>query len=394
MCTPRQSLAFVQDACGAAGAQRIEASAEMDAAARERVVAGIIAWAEAHPSGAVVSTSDIPSVLHALAGARRPDLRALRAASLDAILATLDKAWTRRHVLAGLDGLPHALLTRDTDVVPSLGGSGEVLLKPLDGCASVGITRSREGSKVDAGALRAPRGWLAALRRERLGADAEIDAAVALVEAYVPDHVARVSVDGWVDDAGHAVPFAISDNVYAADAPDRFDHQLLPTRLSPGAQSACWTLWREVARRLARDHALTSQPFDVEMFVWDDADASRVEVMEVNARLHPNITPVLQRCVPDSDPLAAHFDPPDHEVAPEATSAGAMLYVWSADGAPDWSRLEASSHRDHLLASPFEGPGPRHGDLTCWGWLYAFAPDGDLALERGRAALARLVETG
>ena len=208
-----------------------------------------------------------------------------------------------------------------------------------------------------------------------------------LVKAYVPVDVPRVSVDGWIDAQGHAHPIALSDNVYMPDHPEQFDHQMFPSHLDAQTQQACWDLWRAIAQHLARDYDLRDQCFDVEMFAipaTSEAPA-RAHVMEINARLHPNITPALMRCVPGINPLTAH-DMAEFPT-PEFQGAGGMFYVWTPGPQPRWGALADDPHR---LVCPFPQAGPEHQGQTCWGWLYQFAQTPAQVLKLGRQATCAL----
>lgn len=389
ICTPRQSATFLRDACGLIKCTRIEVE---DAPTEDAVLAHIDAitrWARTHPEGFTIATSDTPSVLHALAAQQHPDLPALRGACLKPILATVDKVWARHRVVGDLGTLPATVMFADQTQIPTFegeDGGAPAIVKPVDACASIGIQIARTGDTISL--ERAPSGWLRTLRREEVGIDDVYDRAAATVEAYVAPQVPRVSVDGWIGADGTPHPIAISDNVYVDAEPERFDHQMFPTRLSPATQAACWSLWEAIAQRLHEMYGLHTQCFDVEMFAFEPEDGRppRAEVMEINCRLHPNITPVLRRCLDGPDPLTAYTQ--DEWVEPEMAGAGGMFYVWTRGEAPRFERLDAED--DALIVCPFTSAGQQSNGRTCWGWIYAFGEDRQEVLARGRAALGAL----
>lgn len=390
----RTSRRFLRHACGATDAELMALPEALPEALREEVLHEIVEWARAHPDGAVISLGDLPSVLHALAARRAPELPPLRGACLEAILAGLDKAWARARLGAGLGQPGYALLRAEHERLPGLPGAAgqpeQVMVKPLDGCASMGIHVGRTGQPTPP--VRAPSGWLTKLRREHLGelGGGEV---VGLVEAYVSAEVPRVSVDGWVRRDGEPIRFAISDNIGAPGEPERFDHQMYPTRLPEPARQACWALWEQVVARLVERHGLGGQCCDVEMFVHGAfGPEPRAEIMEINCRVHPNITPILRACTDAGDPIGAHLEPPGAHARRLPERAGGLFYIWSHEARPAPLRaaeVEALEGGPGLLACPFEGPGPRSGERTCLGWLYVFAEDPAKVRERGRDARAR-----
>ncbi len=374
--TPRQTLDFIRDACDVPHAERLVVDRLEDVTRRRELVQKTIAWAEEHPEGAVVSLSDDPSLVQALAYEERPDLAALRGASLDAILATVDKSWARVNVVRDDGALDFAVLTDEARLPTHLGP--RVIVKPLAGCASVGVEVCEAGMPVPA--LPHIENWTADLRRRRLGEG--IEGATALVETYVEPDVPRVSVDGWINADGQPIPIAISDNIYVDGKPETFDYQIFPSRIGKGAEARCWSLWKTIASRLVDEFGLRHQPFDIEMFVFEDEPA----VMEINCRLHPNITPVLRRAL-GIDLFAWHGQ--EHPSMPEVQyGAGAMVYVWSPEGSePRWQELIGALDHGEIL-SRFDGPGPASGPMVCWGWLYVFGDDRDAVVERVRSIRA------
>lgn len=373
LCTSRQTLDFVCDACNVEHAERLLVDRLANVEHREDLVTRTIAWAEAHPDGAVVALSDGPGLVQALALDRRPELAALRGASLDAMLATVDKAWARMNIVQDDGALRFKVLTDETTLPTDLGP--RVIVKPLAGCASIGVEVCEAGMPVPA--LPHIENWTAELRRRRLGKDVRgVEGATALVEEYVGPEVPRVSVDGWISASGVPIPVAISDNIYVDGSPETFDYQCFPSRIGESAEAECWKLWKIIASRLVDEYGLRHQAFDIEMFVLDEGPA----VMEINCRLHPNITPVLNRCL-GIDLFAWHRD--EHPTVPgNRNSAGAMVYVWAPKGEePQWSTLISGLRYGEVL-SRFEGAGPESGPMVCWGWLYVFGDDRAEALKR------------
>lgn len=389
LCTERTGPRFVEQACGAEGADRMVIPSDLDMAAVRGLAADVAAWADAHVEGRVVSLGDGPSVVHALAHATHPGVAPLRGATLDPTLAALDKAYCREHVVGDLGALPTGVLEAGDARVPLLSaeddGGMPVLVKPVGGCASMGIVKTVSGAEApDVPVPDDPFTWL---RRQRLPTDGD-DARVAVVETYVPPEVPRVSVDGWVDTHGEPIPFAVSDNRYVDGEPERFCHQVFPSRLSPAAEEACWALYGAVVRRLAERHGLRDQFCDVEMFVFDhDTNAPRAEVMEVNCRVHPNIAPILRRCLTGGDVFAAHIAEPLARPAPTGLT-GTLFYVWSETpgeaGRPDPEAVAALQSRDDVIPCLFDTPGPVSHGHTCWGWLYVFGEDREATLAEGR----------
>ncbi|MEL6345851.1 MAG: hypothetical protein AAFV53_22260 [Myxococcota bacterium] len=387
--TERTGARFVYDALGATQATLRMVPADASLEQLHTHAEAIAAWKNEHPHGGVASLGDIPSLAHALAGQREPSVTG---AGLRATLACLDKAWCRQRVTHDLGQLKTTVLRTGDDHVPRPGGPTPlgVMVKPIGGCASIGIVHTQPGEPAPP--IAAPSGPIDALCRAYLGENEA--GVVAVVEEYVSPDVPRVSVDGWVNGDGQPIPFAVSDNIYIDGEPERFDHQMLPTRLSAAAEAACWTLYRAVVERLAADYDLRDQFCDVEMFVFDaDTDAPRAEVMEVNCRVHPNISPIFRRCLDGGDVLGAHLTPP--QAAPTRRDlAGGLFYLWSAPGddagRPDPDAVARLEAENDVLACVFDDAGPKSNGWTCWGWLYVFADsaDGVRALgERARTAL-------
>jgi hypothetical protein len=382
ICTSRQSESFLRDACGLHNVRRLEVGESPSRADIAAFVERVESWLEQHPDGTVISTSDIPSVIHALATRSRPN----RGACLAPILATLDKVWARANVLDGISDLAWSAISAGSRRIPDI-DSDEVIVKPVDGCASAGVYKTAPGRAFRS--THAPNPWLRALRRRELGDAPIVDDAVAIAEAYVPPYVARVSVDGWIDADGTPRGIAISDNRYVDGDPERFDYQLYPSRLSDEARAVCWDLWNDIAMRLADEYGMRAQCFDIEMFAWepDDGHPARADVMEINARLHPNITPVLRRVLRGGDPLGLQVGRPWR--APERVGAGAMFYVWTRGEEPRFDRVDST---DDVVACPFStGSEIAVRDHICWGWLYVFGDEPEAVVARGKRLRKRIV---
>jgi len=395
LCSERQSMTFLREGCLVPGVERVVVTGDESDDERERVLEHVIAWARAHTEGRVVSLGDAPSVVHALAQSRAPELEALRHASLNAIIATLDKAFARREIAASFGSLAFAELRLGDEVIPAPGHlrpGAPVIVKPLAGTSSMGLHVSEAGAPAPE--VSSSGGQVSRLIARRFGRHAIDPEVVGLVEEYVPADVPRVSVDGWIDREGRALRFAISDNIYVEGEPERFSHQMVPTHLSETASAACWELWEAVAKTLSEHHGLRDQFFDVEMFVFE-GDEPRAEIMEINCRVHPNITPVLARVCRGAHTMRAHFDDPvDHaSVGDGVYRAGAMFYVWSEPGASlDEGAIDGVETSCDVLACVFDGPGYVSGGLQCRGWLYVFGDDHAEVLETGTRVLRSIVQ--
>ena len=212
----------------------------------------------------------------------------------------------------------------------------------------------------------------------------ELDDVIAVVEEYVPPTVSRVSVDGWVKEDGSPIPFAISDNCYIDGEPERFCHQLFPSQISAEGQQACWKLYQKVVAQLADTFQLRNQFCDVEMFVYDEEQPPRAEVMEVNCRVHPNIAPILRRCLNGGGIFEAHLTTP---TVPKLKSGhcGALYYLWSDKNgsAPNSEKIKQWEKSADVLACIFESAGPKSGEKVCWGWLYVFGESPKAVRELG-----------
>jgi hypothetical protein len=382
ICTSRQSESFLRDACGLRNVRRLEVGESPSRSDVDALVERVESWMEKHPDGTVISTSDIPSVIHALATRGQPN----HGACLAPILATLDKVWARAHVLDGIADLAWSAISAGSRRIPDI-GSDEVIVKPVDGCASTGVYKTAPGRAFRS--THPPNPWLQALRRRELGDDPIVDDAVAIAEAYVPPYVARVSVDGWIDADGTPRGIAISDNRYVDGDPERFDYQLYPSRLSDELRAACWTLWNEIATRLVDDYGMRAQAFDIEMFAWDGEGGRpvRAEVMEINARLHPNITPVLRHAIDGADPLELQVGEPWK--TPNRVGSGAMMYVWTRGDEPRFERVDGEKG---VVACPFTaGSEYTVRGHTCWGWLYVLGDETEDVVERGRRLRERVI---
>jgi hypothetical protein len=371
ICTPRQTAEFLA-ACGV-DAERLEVESAAKPAQREVYVQQVLEWLACHPAGQVVSWSDHPSVIHALAAARKPGHPGLSGASVAAVLATIDKAWTRADVVPEAGNLRWEL-AHDGGVAPAFEANRPVFFKPLDGCASAGVKRLEPGEpipKVAAGS------WLEPLQAEFIDMAAPYDReAIGLVEEYVAPDFPRVSVDGWVAADGAVTAIAVSDNCYDPERPEQFLYQRYPSALSPGAQWACKELYRVVAERLVARYGLREQPFDVEMFVMRDLQGvPRPVVMEVNARLHPNITPILHRAFYGLDLFDWHRTGP--RSISETGLGGVMWYVWGGRQALDEERIRRRLEPFDSRLCMWSEPGARSGDRYCWGWCYLFGDDVD-----------------
>lgn len=376
---------FVHDACGADGAEIMVIPAALPPEVRDPLVEQVVSWFDAHPDGIVVSLGDSPSIVHALAAVRRP---ALGGACLHPILAAMDKAWSRAVVTGTLGQLRNSVLRAGDERVPTFAENDlPVMVKPIGGCASMGIVATHAGAVAPTMTLQAD--WLTDLRRANLGKNPLGEDLVAVVEEYVSPEIPRVSVDGWVDQDGQAIPFAVSDNIYVDGEPERFDHQMLPTRLSPSAEAACWALYREVVASLATRYGLRSQFCDVEMFVYDREEPPRAEVMEINCRVHPNISPIFRGCLEGGDVFNAHRVAPTQRPRrrTDGRAAGGLFYIW---GRPTSEGVAAVEAEMDAIACVFDRAGPKSGVHVCWGWLYIFGPTPEAVCARGAAALERM----
>ncbi len=357
--TERTTLRFLQVACG--GGQSLERYVVPSREPPWRHVQAVRRWLEQNPGGRIVSFGDPPSLVHALSGAPGANLRAT--------LASFDKIHSRTHLSPG--SLRYAPLRRGAAVAPSI-GVDELLLKPRFGTASQGLVRLRSGDRAPE--IPPPPSWLEELyAREVPHWDSD---AGALVEEYVPPEVPRVSVDGWVDNDGHAHLFGVSDNVYVDGEPERFRAQVFPSLVSP--QGHLVRLYREVAARLADQYGLRSQFLDVEMFAFPD----RAEVMEVNCRVHPNISPVLDHCLEEANVFQWHQQPSRKAPRARPETAASLTYLWSDANRP-WL-CPAVDDDTSTVTCPFDCDGPRVGDQICRGWLYSFGEEREAVLAEGQ----------
>lgn len=379
--TARTGERFIREACGALHATIWTVASNLGGEETQQLAQKIANWGRENPNGAVISLGDEPSLIHGLARQKEPTIKSLRGASLAAIVASLDKAYCRRNVTNEFGQLKNTVLYRGDQYVPKITNTEKqplrVMVKPIGGCASMGITQTYTGEPTPS-VPNSP-SLLSTLRNDLLPPDNGLEGVIAVVEEYIPPDIPRVSVDGWINEDGTIIPFAISDNCYIEGDPERFCHQLLPTQLSPKASEACWALYHNVVGKLISQFGLRSQFCDVEMFVYDETEYPRAEVMEVNCRIHPNITPIFKNCLHGADVFAAHLSPPDTRPRPrnDHRAAGGLFYLWSSRGGetgrPAQQDIESAENKEDILACVFDTEGPTVNGYTCWGWLYVFA---------------------
>ena len=189
-----------------------------------------------------------------------------------------------------------------------------------------------------------------------------------LVEQYVSSERGRrvVSVDGFVHQ-GELHRYAMSENIYHEDEPEKFDSLVTPAQgLDADVVGKLWTLWETVIGDLVK-RGLNNQFADVECFVLPDGS---VEVMEVNCRTFSNQLPIFSRVFHGNQTngcmfsaaldLMAGRSPAFVGRVPNAGNrVGVCAYMDVVPGAPDW--YESDHEDDGCYAAYYHVTGPGAG---------------------------------
>jgi len=254
-------------------------------------------YVEQRGISAVISAADVADLCHAALHERLPSV--VRGPTVESVYSCADKLRTRS-VLAGSDDLPYCKIDiYDVPQLSDLPVPTPCFIKPNVGVFSQLAFRVDTQADLE-NACAAMRNDLSNITHflpeflEEYDKSGNVDnpCCSAILEAFVPDEWAKVTVDGFIAD-GKAVVLGTAENIYYESRPVAFHNGTYPTPLTVHRQEAVTKMeqrFTEHCNSLIK-LGFDNQVLNIEFFLGPNDE---IYLMEVNARASATYAPLYR----------------------------------------------------------------------------------------------------